>query len=149
MRRFGSWWPIRRARFLSADEATRRLELVRTEEHSEARQKTSELVSDQQGRAFDSTGVGGRHAMEPDTDPKRVELQRFVRHLAQELGDAALANRYTGLVLVAEPRLLGELRAALPKHVTERLRGEIHKDLAGLDLPRLADRLVPELWPSA
>jgi protein required for attachment to host cells len=135
------------ARFLRMDSAARRLELIRSEEHPKGRRKAGELVSDQPGRSFDSCGTGGRHAMEPDTDLKRAERERFVRHLAHEVAAEVAAGRLDGLVVVAEARLLGELRAAFPDEVTARVRQEIRKDLAGLDLHRLTERLAPELWP--
>jgi protein required for attachment to host cells len=139
----GSAWLLR------ADARHRRLEPIQGETHAAGRRKPGDLVSDRAGRSFDSSHGGARHAMEPDTDLKRAELRRFVLHLAHELDQAALAGRYAGLVLVAEPRMLGELRSTLPKHVAERVTMEVHKDLAGLDLAQLAERLEPELWAGA
>ena len=135
------------ARILLLDSAQRRLELLREEEHPKGRRRSQELGTDQLGRTFDSAGQGGRHAMEPDTDPKRAERGKFVRHLAQEVAGAIAAGRLDGFYLVAEPRLLGELRGALPEQAAERVRGEIHKDLANLTLPQLTDRLTRALWP--
>ena len=135
------------ARILRLDSTHRRLELMREEEHPKGRRKAQELGTDQPGRTFDSSGQGGRHAMEPDSDPKRVERQKFVHHLGEELAAEIAAGRLDGLYLVAEPRLLGELREALPDRAAEWVRGEIHKDLANLTLPQLTDRLSRELWP--
>jgi protein required for attachment to host cells len=138
-----------RAHFFSLDAPVRRLELIRSEEHPKGRMKASDLMTDQPGRTFDAKGVGGRHAMAPDTEPKRVELERFVRHLAHELDAEVAARRLDGLVVVAEPPLIGELRAAFSDSVTGRVRQEIAKDFGGLDLPRLAGRLTRELRPEA
>ena len=85
--------------------------------------------------------------MEPVTDPKRAELQRFARHLAGELDAALAAGRFDDLVLVAGPRLLGELRDALPKRVAERVRQDIAKDLAGLTPSQMEEHLRPDIWP--
>ena len=137
------------ARILEVHGTERRLELVRTEAHAKGRRAARDLGTDQPGRSFDSAGQGGRHAMEPDTDPKRVERQKFVRHLAEELAAEVAGDRLAGFYLVAEPRLLGELRAALPHQAAGRVRGEIAKDLANLTLPQLTDRLARELWPEA
>jgi protein required for attachment to host cells len=135
------------ARVLRADAETRRLELLRTYPHQEGRAKPSDLVVDRPGRSFDSNRAGGRHAMEPDTDVKRAELHRFAHELAGELDAAAAADRFHNLVIVAGPRLMGELRRALPERVAVRIRHEIGKDLAGLDVPQLATQIAPVLWP--
>jgi protein required for attachment to host cells len=137
------------ARLLRADRVTHRLELIRSEVHNKGRQKPHELVSDRPGRSFDSSHAGGRHSMEPDTDLKRAELHRFVHHLAQELDQAVGAGKLDGLVVVMAPRMLGELRAALSQRVTARVRQEIGKDLAGLDLHDLTEHLAADLWPHA
>jgi protein required for attachment to host cells len=84
--------------------------------------------------------------MEPDTDVKRAELRRFVHELARELDEAALTNRFDDLVVVAGPRLMGELRRALPDQVTVRIRHEIGKDLASLDVPQLTTEVGRVLW---
>jgi protein required for attachment to host cells len=134
-----------RARILRLERASGRLEALAEERHDESRAKASELMADRPGRSLDSSHAGGRHAMEPHTDPKAVERQRFARQLAAELDRAAQAGRFQDLVLVAAPGMLGELRAALSDHVATRVRQEIGKDLAGLELPQLQAHLVPLL----
>src|SRR5262249_37110282 len=94
------------ARLLRLDAAEGGLEVVEELQHVESRTKAGELLSDRQGRTFDSSHVGGRHAMEPRTDPKAIERQRFARQLATALGRAAEAQRFQELVLVAEPTML-------------------------------------------
>jgi protein required for attachment to host cells len=135
------------ARLLRAHRPTRRLELLREERHPEGRAKPSDLVSDRPGRSLDSSHAGQRHAMEPDTDPRRVELHRFVQHLARELEAASSAAAFDSLVLVAAPRVLGELRSVLPPSVAGRVEQEVAKDLAGFDLKDLEKHLAPFLWP--
>jgi protein required for attachment to host cells len=135
------------ARVMRASAGTSAFELVCEETHEEGRAKPGELVSDRPGRSFDSTRAGGRHAMEPDTDLKRAELQRFVRRLAAMLDEAAAAGRFGELVLVAPPRFLGELRAALPERVAGRVRRELDKDLAHLGAAELQRRLADLLRP--
>lgn len=137
------------AHLFRADRVARRLELVRSEPHEAGRAKPSERLTDRPGRSFDSTRAGGRHAMEPDTDPRRAELHRFALQLATELDEAAAADRFARLVLVAPPRVLGELRHALPDRVAARVEREIDKDLAGLEPRRLEQALAELLWPRA
>lgn len=135
------------ARVLRALAGKPAFELVSEETHEEGRAKPGELVSDRPGRSLDSTHAGGRHAMEPDTDLRRAELQRFVRRLAAMLDTAAGAGRFDELVLVAPPRFLGELRAALPERAAGRVRREIDKDLAHLGEAELQRRLADLLGP--
>lgn len=87
-----------------------------------------ELKSDRPGRAFDSAGVG-RHAMEPPTDPKRKVKQDFAKQMAMILSQAAEQGKFDRLVVVAPPKVLGDLRSAYSQHVTDRLYGELAKDL--------------------
>ena len=133
------------ARLLRLDTATRRLELVADRPHEAGRTKTSDLMTDRPGRSLDSSHVGVRHAMEPRTDPRRIERHRFAAELAAEVEAAANQERFSDLVLVAAPAMLGELRAALPERLAELVRQEIPKDLAGLSLPELQTQLVPQL----
>lgn len=135
-----------RARLLRADRAERRFHLLREETHDAGRAKAGEIMADRPGRSLDSSRTGARHAMEPDTDPRRVEQHRFAALIARALAAAEASGRFDELVLVAEPRMLGELRQALPERVAARVSREIGKDLAGLDAPELEGRLAGLLW---
>src|SRR5262245_29759651 len=65
-------------------------------EHAESRARVRDLVSDAQGRkpvgpsparaAQGQRGAHGRPGVEPDTNPKEVEAQKFARQLAERLG---------------------------------------------------------------
>jgi protein required for attachment to host cells len=63
-----------------------------------------------------------------------------------ELDPAAASGGFDELVLVAEPRMLGELRKVLSDRVAARVEREIAKDLAGLEGPLLEKRLVELVW---
>lgn len=89
---------------------------------------TREQGTDKPGRV-DEPG-SGRSAIEP-TDWHRLEKERFAKELAERLRLWALDGRFATLVLVADPRTLGVLRPTLHKAVTERVAGEIAKDLTG------------------
>src|SRR5690606_9037498 len=51
------------------------------------------LVADDRGRVFDSAGQG-RHAVEPKTDPKSVEEERFLRDVVRLLERGAQDGGY-------------------------------------------------------
>ncbi len=138
-----------RARFFRVDRVRRGLDLVREATSERAREKTSEIATDRQGRAFNSSGLGQRSAMEPHTDPQRLEKERFARTLAEILQSEVTEVGIERLILVAAPRTLGDLRAVLPAVVAERVAEEIDKDLVGLDQRRLEERLAPTLFGPA
>ena len=99
-----------------------------------------DLVSDRPGRSFDRAGPG-RHAMEPPTDPKRKVKQDFAKYMASVLNEAAEHARFDRLVVVAPPKVLGDLRNAYGSHVTSRLYGELAKDLTHTSIQDLPSHL--------
>jgi protein required for attachment to host cells len=74
------------------------------------------------------TGKGHRSALN-ETDWHEFEEQRFVREFSARLNKAAHASRFDRLILVAPPKVLGELRDELEKAAAERVVDEIAKDL--------------------
>lgn len=134
------------ARLFRIDRPEHRLELLKEKEWARSREKTSEIVSDRQGRAFSSAGPGQRSGMEPHTDPQRYEKEQFARELAEMLREAVVQGQVERLVLVAAPRTLGDLRAALAAPVAERVALEIDKDLVRLDQAQLEKQLGSELF---
>lgn len=117
------------AKILQADGRSAPLTLLEELEHPEARMKNGDLISDSAGRSFDSGGQG-RHAMEPQTDAKSAESQRFARGLCDKLRQAALQNRFEKLYILAAPSFLGTLRECLDANVKGRIAGEVAKDVA-------------------
>ncbi|MDE2006378.1 MAG: host attachment protein [Rhodospirillales bacterium] len=89
-----------------------------------AGQRTSDMVSDRQGRAFESASPT-RHAFTPRHDPKREAHVAFAHEVAARIGEES----FDALVLVAPPRTLAPLTEALPAPARERLRGSVAKDL--------------------
>jgi protein required for attachment to host cells len=99
-----------------------------------------DLKSDAPGRAFD-TGSGARHAMQPRHDPHEMAKERFDRHVAAVVNDAAARKAFDRLVLAAPPKALGVLRDALGEPARKCVVGEVHKDLIRTPLDQLADHL--------
>ena len=88
---------------------------------------TSDQGADRPGRAYDSGGPG-RSAMEP-TDWHQIAEDRFAQEVAGNINDAALAKRFSHLVIVAPPKALAEIRSHLHIKARESLVAEIAKDL--------------------
>lgn len=103
--------------------------------------RSSEIISDREGRSFDSLG-GQRHAMQPHSDPREIEARRFLASIATDLLQAKRAGRYQRLVIVAPPKAMGELRGLLPAELAEVVAAELTEDLTRMPLKELEGHLA-------
>lgn len=103
-----------------------------------------EIMADRPGRTFDRHGQG-RHAMEPRSKPGEIAERKFIAQMVDLLDDAARKGLYDKLILVAPPKALGELRAALPKRLQQMVTAELNKDLVHLPIHDLAGHLEQHL----
>lgn len=105
--------------------------------HPRGRLTNKALGSDTPGRSFDSHGAA-RHALGKEHDPAETVAQEFARSLAAQLEAGRTRHAYGKLVLVAEPRFLGLLRAALSPQTATLVSATLDRDLGGTidrDLP--------------
>ena len=105
------------------------LNLVVEHAEEQANPATRDQATDAAGRASSPQGAS-RNSMEP-TDFHQIEEDRFAAGAADLLKRRALANDFDSLIGVAPPRALGELLKHYHKEVSDRLRGELDKDLTG------------------
>jgi len=133
-----------RARILLNEGPGTGLESATDTEYETDHRLTREIGSDRPGRVHESADVV-RHAYVPRVDWHEFAKQLFAREMAQILDAAAERNAFDALVLVAPPKTLGELRAALGKGSRAKVSAELGKDLCNVavhDLPsHLADVL--------
>lgn len=107
------------------DDADPNLRVWREEHHENPPDR--EQGTDRPGR-FHDTGPGQKSAF-TETDWHRLEKERFAQELAERLYAFAHRGAFDRLVVVAPPRVLGELRSKLHKEVADRLIAEIPKTL--------------------
>lgn len=88
---------------------------------------TREQGTDRPGRSNASVGVA-QSAME-ETDWHHLAEERFADELAEALYRHAHANLFEKLVIVAPPKVLGNLRKSFHAAVSARVTGEIPKEL--------------------
>lgn len=105
---------------------------------------TRDMVSDRQGRSFDSKGQG-RHAMEPQTDPHRYEKLRFAKQVSEELDSYQKKSAFDRLVIVAAPQTLGDLRNELSAALKAVILAEVPKDLTKTPLQEISVHLADVL----
>ncbi|UZK66557.1 host attachment family protein [Sphingomonas sp. M1-B02] len=98
--------------------------------------KDSDQKTDTAGQASSTTmGTMG------ETDFHQQEEDRFAAEAAEMLKKRALNNDFESLIIVAAPRTLGELRKHYHVSVSQRLAGEISKDLTGHTVPQIEEAL--------
>lgn len=85
--------------------------------------------TDAQGQRPSSATPGQESTAE--TDYHRQAKDEFAAHAAEELKVRALRNEFDDLVIVAAPKILGEMRKHYHKEVSARIRAEVPKDLTG------------------
>jgi protein required for attachment to host cells len=100
---------------------------------------TREQGTDRPGRSAGSVGAA-RSAME-QADWHYIAEERFAGTIADVLYRLAHGNRFDKLVVVAPAKVLGNLRQAFHAEVTERIVGEIPKELTSHPIPDI-ERLM-------
>lgn len=113
---FESNWP---------GESMRRLQDI---PHPKGRLQNREIDSDKPGRSFDSVGEA-RHSMGKEHDASEKVAQQFARELAELLNKGRTTNAYDKLILMAEPKFLGLLRAALDSNTAALVVQTVNKEL--------------------
>jgi protein required for attachment to host cells len=110
---------------------------------------TREQGTDAPGRAYPGAGgKGGRSAVEP-TDWHELEKEHFAREIAERINKAAEAGEMSEIVIVAPPRVLGELRKQLSVKATSKVKGELDKDLTHHPLPEIEKALARQFNPQS
>ncbi len=104
------------------------LALVRAIDNPDGRLLDRELVSDREGRTFESNSPR-RSAADPQVDPARHEAMTFARSLAAVLDAGRVAHSFEQLVLMAEPRFMGLLRDALDRRTAATVVGSVTSEL--------------------
>jgi protein required for attachment to host cells len=79
------------------------------------------------GRVYSSVGAI-RSAVE-ETDWHELEKERFAASIAERINKAALANQFEQILIVAPPKILGELRREFTKETETKIVAEVAKDL--------------------
>lgn len=116
------------ARIFTADSSKAPLVEIETMIHPEAKLHEQDITSDLPGKAKAANGAGG-HAYDNETNVKKHELSVFAKHIAERLEAAENDNVFHNLLLVASPKMLGELRAQLPNRIREKTVFELDKNL--------------------
>jgi len=92
--------------------------------------RTREQGADRPGRAFSS--IGSRRSAMQETNWHKLEKHRFAKQIADVLYTAAHRGDYAQLVIAAPPMILGDLRKAMHREVSDKVVAEISKNLTNM-----------------
>lgn len=93
-----------------------------------------EQAANMPGRMFD--GTGHKSAVD-DTDWHQLAKDRFAQDIARLLYTRVHAGEIDRLVLIAAPHSLGAIRPELHQEVTDRLIGEVGKEMTNHPIPEI------------
>jgi protein required for attachment to host cells len=91
-------------------------------------------------RVHESVGPA-RHAVEPRQSPYRALEMLFANQLASMLSENAASQSFDRLVLVAPPKMLGDLRKLVVPSVREKIVAEVDKDLTNVPYGEILSHL--------
>ena len=129
------------ARLLENKGPGKGLNLLHDIPHPEGRLKNKDIGADKPGRSIDSHGPG-RHSLSSEQEPTAHVTEQFAKQLSTMLDDGRHQQRYGKLVLVAEPRFLGSLRAALSTPTAALVMATVGKDLGSVELHNMPKHLT-------
>ena len=108
--------------------------------HPESRLRRQDLVSDRPGTVHESMAYGESPAGEP-TDPKDHEAEIFAGEIAEHLSRQRIELKPEGLIVVAEPRLLGLIRQKLDSATAALVVHEISANLTRESADAIGERI--------
>jgi protein required for attachment to host cells len=129
----------RKALFLRNRGTPAHVELVTERVLEQENPPNREQGSDRAGRYLGPDGAS-RSAME-ETDWHQLAEDRFAQEIANALYRSAHEQRFSALVVIAPPKVLGTLRQTFHKEVTTRLIAEVPKDLTSHPIPEISRML--------
>jgi protein required for attachment to host cells len=97
-------------------------ELIEKLENPIGREKNHALTTDKPGWSRGKFAQPSSiHALTGEKDPHEEAAIQFARKLARFIDKAFIMHRFDTLTLVAEPKLLGHIRASLSKHLLKQI----------------------------
>jgi protein required for attachment to host cells len=121
--------------------------LVVDGKHTEENPPDREQTANRRGRQSESTSPSV-YAYD-ETDFHELQKERYAEDLADRLYKMAHEGRFEKLILVASPQVLGVMRDALHKEVSDKLIATVDKTLTNNPLPEIERIVSDALKPAA
>jgi protein required for attachment to host cells len=89
---------------------------------------------------FYHIGSNPSHYFDPRSDTKKLDRAEFAKKIVDEITESE--GQYDQLILIADPKTLGEIRSSMPDKLTKRVYKEIPKDLVGSSEADIEDEIL-------
>jgi protein required for attachment to host cells len=87
-----------------------------------------------------SVHTGGAHTLD-HSDAKALDRQDFCKKIMHSVQDEYHQHKFEELIIIAGPKILGDLRANMPKELKHLDIQEIHKDLTHFSKEKIEEYL--------
>ncbi|MCF7971364.1 MAG: host attachment protein [Methylococcaceae bacterium] len=134
-----------RARFFVANSRTE-LQDIGELLHPEGRLHEHDMASDEPGRI---ASASGEHSYQKHISPKEQEVINFAKSIASYVEEALNAYKFEQLMIIAEPKFLGNLRKQLPDKIQNTVSFELDKNITMLSKEEIIKYLPKRLISSA
>lgn len=134
------------AKVYSCSDLKKGLQFVANFPHPEGRLRENELVSDFTGMksGIDSPSMmAGRHGTNPREDAKDQLIDEFAMHLSKAIDRGVDQQAFDNLIVCADPKFLGRVRAKLSKRAEKLLIGSLNLNFYNSDQDDLLEDVRP------
>ncbi len=121
------------------DEEYMNLEVIREMEQDNPPNR--EQAANRRGRVSNGGGGGEHRSAVEDTDWHRMNKEQFAKDISAKLYELAHKGRYDKLLIAAAPLVLGEMRKEMHQEVTNKMIGELDKNLTNLPIHEIEEHL--------
>ena len=118
-----------------------KIEEITSMDHPESRWHNQDLEGRKPGRNFQSGGTT-RHAYQPETEPKAVEIEKFARTLSTYIDAAYEKGEFSRLYVMASPSFLGLLRQHIHAKAQKAIVDEVAKDMTERTISEIEQQLA-------
>lgn len=100
-----------------------------------------DTMHEKPGRTKDRVG-SNHHAIEPHTDRRDVENQKFARQIYDFVKNGEKQNQFKGLILVASPRMLDCINQTLDDELQKKVQEKLMKNIVDFSENEIKEYLV-------
>ena len=109
--------------------------------HGESALHAGDLRTGGDGGTMSNSSGSSFRRSEPHATPKETNAERFAKEIAEHLRGGRTREAFTSLVLIAEPRFLGRLRANIDSETAKRVHFTVDKNLVESSIDRIEQEL--------